>query len=361
MATISTRPLPHHFAGEWGPNQVADLEEDLIVTNEDLGLVATFAQTVSDRVDALTAAAAKPIAALPAGGAFWGTGGGEDGADGFPGGPGPMGPIGPMGVPAFFPTDGEDGIAWPGAVGATGAGGAPASSAPTTTGTETALALPVGTGPLTLYLNNATLLTVQGIAAGIADQLLFVFSKGAGQVDFAHLHASGTALGKLQLFATSGLTSLAAGVGVAVFQYDLAATVWRLVAHEQGAWITPAYNAGDFTASAGTWTVDAGDLPLFRYRLSGRRLLIQYSIELTTISTTPFSLNFAIPGGYLSLNQSVVASVVIYDNGAVGQGGKAFTAAGGGAVVKLTKLNDLAFAASTNVTSVYGTAEFEVQ
>src|SRR4026208_1458390 len=69
----------------------------------------------------------------------------------------------------------------------------PASTAPTTTGTQTALAIPSGTGDLVLYLNNGALLTIQGIAAGVANQTLTLVSKGAGQVDLAHLHASGTA------------------------------------------------------------------------------------------------------------------------------------------------------------------------
>jgi len=239
--------------------------------------------------------------------------------------------------------------------------GPTATSTITTTGTQTALAIPAGTGDLLIRANNATLLTVQGMAAGVDGQRLTIESVGAGQVDFAHQHASATAANRLINFATVGLTSLAAGSGVAVFVYDGTTARWRLVAHEQGEWITPPYNAADFTAQAGTWTVDAGDLPTFRYRLSGRRLMVQYSIELTTISTTPYSLNFAIPGGHLSLNQSLVASVVVYDNGAAGQGGKAFTPGAGGSTVRISKTNDLTFAASTNITSVYGTAEFEVQ
>jgi len=174
------------------------------------------------------------------------------------------------------------------------------SSAPTTTGTSTALAIPSGTGPLTLYLNNASLLTVQGIAAGIADQLLFVFSKGAGQVDFAHLHASGTALGKLYLVATVGLTSLAAGKGAAVFQYDATATVWRLIAHEQGTWISEPYAAGNFTASgAMTWTVDAGDVGTVAYWLKGRTLSIQVAIGASSLGgTAGLALQVSMPGGY---------------------------------------------------------------
>jgi len=233
------------------------------------------------------------------------------------------------------------------------------SSAPTTTGTSTALAIPSGTGPLTLYLNNASLLTVQGIAAGIADQLLFVFSKGAGQVDFAHNHASGTALGKLKLFATVGLTSLAAGSGVAVFQYDGTATIWRLVAHEQGAWITQAYNAGDFTASSGTWTVDSADCVNFSYRLDGRTLSMMCEIELTSVSATPGNLYIAIPAGLVSKAASHTLALDIFDNG-TGVPGMIY-APPGGTLVRVFRYDVGAFAVSVNNTSLYGQAKFEVQ
>src|SRR4026207_1435611 len=179
----------------------------------------------------------------------------------------------------------------------------PASTAPTTTGTQTApatpsgtgapvlhatnataptppvpqpaLAIPSGTGDLVLYLNNATLLTIQGIAAGVANQTLTLVSKGAAQVALAHLHASRTAPAKLKLFATSGLTSLAAGSGVAVFEYDATVTQWRLLAHDQGAWITPAYAGTDYTAATGTWTVDSGDAIELRHWPQGRPLAVK--------------------------------------------------------------------------------------
>jgi hypothetical protein len=81
----------------------------------------------------------------------------------------------------------------------------------TTTGVITALALPTGTGDLLIYMNNATLATIQGIAAGLSGQRLTILSIGAGQVDFAHQNAGATAANRLINFATSGNTSLAAG------------------------------------------------------------------------------------------------------------------------------------------------------
>jgi len=238
--------------------------------------------------------------------------------------------------------------------------GAPASSAPTTTGTQTALAIPSGTGPLTLYLNNASLLTVQGIAAGIADQLLFVFSKGAGQVDFAHNHASGTALGKLKLFATSGLTSLAAGSGVAVFQYDGTATIWRLVAHQQGAAISVPFNAADFTADGvgAAWTVDAADVARFKYVLDGRKLTVWLNAGSTTLVATPDNLNIALPAGFTVNGAALTTAADFFNsNTAVGEAAIAYALA---SKLIIYRISFTAFPTLTNLADVHVQTTFEV-
>lgn len=189
----------------------------------------------------------------------------------------------------------------------------------TTTGTAVALALPAGGSAsfdATIFANNATLLTVQGIAAGVDGQHLTIASIGAGQVDFAHQNAGATAANRLINIATSANTSLAAGAGVATFVYDLTAARWRMVTHEQGAWITPAFAAGDYTAATGNWTVIAGNVAICAYRLSGRTLQIKLNVASTTVSATPASLKRAIPGGFTSADASgAPAWARIQDNG----------------------------------------------
>jgi len=235
----------------------------------------------------------------------------------------------------------------------------PGTDAPTTTGTETALALPAGTGDLVLYLNNATLLTIQGIAAGLSGQRLTLISKGAGQVDLAHQHASASAANRLINFSLVGNTPLAAGRGAATYCYDAAAARWRLITHEQGAWITPAYAAGDFTANgAMTWTVDAGDVGTYQYRLNGDTLTVQFAITLSSVGGTPnTSLLLKIPGGFVPLKAAL--GFVSYNDGAgpiLWRG----LATVGVATITFDKVGTTNWTVSTNTTNVQGYVEFQV-
>lgn len=170
----------------------------------------------------------------------------------------------------------------------------------TATGTQNDLSLAscVTSAPCVLRANNATALTINGFSALTAGQILTVVSVGAGDVFLAHQNSSSTASGRMINFATSGSTPLAAGAGVASFVYDGTTQRFRLVAHEQGAWLTPTYAAGDYTAATGNWTVDSGDVSAFRYRLNGRRLEVQLLIATSDVSATPATLKRAVPGGY---------------------------------------------------------------
>ncbi|CAB4192548.1 hypothetical protein UFOVP1236_45 [uncultured Caudovirales phage] len=97
----------------------------------------------------------------------------------------------------------------------------------TTTGTQTALTLPVGRGDLVIFANNATLLTIQGVTAAYDGQRLTIFSKGAGQVDINNEHASASAANRI-ITGSSGTISLPAGSGRASMIYDVTTTRWRL-------------------------------------------------------------------------------------------------------------------------------------
>ena len=127
-----------------------------------------------------------------------------------------------------------------------------------------------------------------------------------------------------------------------------------------GEYITPAYNAGDFTASAGSWTVDSGDITTYAYNLVGKEMTVAFEIGNTDVSATPNTLRIAIPGGFTSAKRmrNLIQSV---DAGAASTVGVAIVSAGG-TVIDLTK--DLAATAWTTTsadnTGVFGEITFEV-
>lgn len=167
-----------------------------------------------------------------------------------------------------------------------------------------------------IRMNNASLSTIRGLKAGYAGQRVTIVSIGAGEVDFAHQNANSSAENRLINYVTGGVTPLAAGIGAATYQYDATTTRWRLVSHEQGAFITVAYSAGNFTANGTmTWTVDSGDQETYAYYLSGRTINLVYSIGASTIGGTPNTqLRIAIPLGLVCANTTQVSYLFNSDN-----------------------------------------------
>lgn len=245
-----------------------------------------------------------------------------------------------------------------GAVAATG----PTVQTTTATGTQNDFGV-TGARHLILRCNNASLLTFTGFAAGSDGDEIDVVSIGAGQVDLPHQNAGSAAANRFINLATSAPSSLAAGSGTARYVYDGTTARWRLVAHEQGAWITPTFAAGNFTGSASmTWTVGAGDVVAYCYSLSGRRLSIRISLVTTTIGGTPAGeLRAVIPGGFTAAGGYEYKPVTVNDNGA-GYAAGAMSVDSTAAFVRFWKATTLTgnWAASTNLTEVYGSLTFEV-
>lgn len=178
----------------------------------------------------------------------------------------------------------------------------------TLTGTQNDFALT--TGCSLLRVNNASSITFSGFSAGTDGQRLRVVSIGAGQVDLAHQSASSSAANRLINYATSAATSLAAGVGTADYVYDATTVRWRLVAHEQGTWISW---AGTATATSLT----NGSVSAARYRLSGRTCSVY--LQLTNSGTMSATAGTTFIAG-LPFTVSQPAVNMWTDNGAVSRG-----------------------------------------
>lgn len=267
----------------------------------------------------------------------------------------------------FLQTDGAGGkVLWvkqSGAATTTGwdtAAGTLVTTTITTTGNIDNLAL---SGADVLRVNNATLATIRGIVAPAAGdpERVTIVSVGAGQVNLAHQNAGSTAANRLINFATVGDTPLAAGTGVAVIEYDATTQRWRLVQHEQGAWITPAFAAGDYTGSgAQTVTLTSGDVTTCAFRLSGRTLTVSLVLSGITVGGTPSTdIQRAIPNGFVSLQEHRGAVYRVSDNGTVGQGIAIVEAAG--TKIRILKIDISNWTASTDNTTIQGQVSFDVQ
>lgn len=230
----------------------------------------------------------------------------------------------------------------------------------TTTGTQTALAIPFSDGPLTIFANNATLLTLQGVLAGKDGQTLTIYSIGAGQVDLANQNGSASAADRV-INGVTGTISLAAGSGRAVLQYDLTTARWRVREHEQGAWITPTFAAGTYTGvGGGSWTLAAGDVTTQAYRLSGRTLQVMWTLVTTTVAGTVGNLSISNAAwGGLTATKAASARHAYSDNGgAEVLGSVSVTAAA--TVILINRIAGANWTAATDATSTTGQITFEV-
>ncbi len=215
-----------------------------------------------------------------------------------------------------------------------------------------------------IRMNNASLSTIRGLKAGYAGQIVTIVSVGAGQVDLAHQNTNSAAGNRFINFVTIGTTCLAASVGNASYEYDGTTSRWRLIKHNQGAAITPAFSAGDYTASgAMTWTVDSGDVSNYAFWLKDRILTVWWSLNTTTIGGVVSSLlKIAVPNGY-TIQGTVLNNSVYLDQTGAGittEVGYCLTLTGG-TVINIAKLTNANFVLVTNTQAVYGTVVFDVQ
>jgi hypothetical protein len=236
----------------------------------------------------------------------------------------------------------------------------PVTSTITTTGTQTALAVPDGRGDLVIFCNNASLLTLQGITAVQNGQTLTLVSIGAGNVDIENQSGSASAANKI-INPVTGTITLAAGVGRVTLVYDSTTSRWRVIAHEQGTFITPAFSAGNFTASGGgTWTVASGDVTTFAYYLSGKLLTVQFYIQTTTVSGTPVSLivgNGAF-GGYTFAKTTL--TMCLANNAAGGNEPCYVDTTASGTTFTISQVDGGTWSNSTDQTYAFGVITVEV-
>lgn len=212
-----------------------------------------------------------------------------------------------------------------------------------------------------IHMNNASLTTIRGLKAGYSGQKVVISSRGAGQVDLAYKNTGSAVANRLENFATSAATSLAAGTGHVIYQYDTVDALWHMISHFQGAWIDVAYASGDFTGSGTiTWTVAAGDVSAHRYYLDGRTLYMVVALDTTSVSGAGNQLFIAVPGGFTVAGTCYGVLGDVIDNGVATTGFyRANTV--GDVIIGCIRTDAANWAASVDNTYIRGMLIFDVQ
>jgi hypothetical protein len=66
-----------------------------------------------------------------------------------------------------------------------------------------------------------------------------------------------------------------------------------------GPWVAVPFSAADFTASAGAWTVSAGNIQNNRYTQIGQTVIWSLSITGSSLTATPAELYIRMPSGFV--------------------------------------------------------------
>lgn len=241
---------------------------------------------------------------------------------------------------------------------ATGGGAAPTEQTTSTTGTQNDFDLT--TANVTLRCTAASAVVFTGFtvatAAPAAGATVAILNIGSSTVRVAHDDSGSTAANR-GTFPSARGQILGIG-GSMTLVYDGTTSRWRVKDLFPGAPIPIAYNAGDFTASAGTWTVDSGDVLNLAYRQQGRLVTMYPYLVNTSISGgTPGALQIALPNSF-TVTIETMAGGIGKDNGTYGP--LALYVVAAGTVLKLSLATFASWAASTNNTNCFGTIDFKV-
>jgi len=212
----------------------------------------------------------------------------------------------------------------------------------------------------TVLMNNATLATIRGFAAGYHGQKFTIVSIGAGQVALAHENAGSIAANRLTNIVTSGVTPLAPGLGAATYWYNEVTSRWKLLDHNQGGWISVAFDAANFrTNGFDQWVLTSGDQGNFTYFLTGDHLTISVSLSGTSVTGTADAqhLQVIIPNGWLATVTSL-GYAYISDNGVIENGGHVICVVGQGYVAARRLAGN--WSLSTNNTTIWWTFPFRI-
>ncbi len=195
--------------------------------------------------------------------------------------------------------------------------------------------------------------TLTGMVPSFTAQTVGI--RNTGTTLLTLLDNSGSSSAGNRLFLKPLTTIRIAPNGWVSFFYD--GSVWVMSDWAQGNWISAGYSGGDFTASAGTWTVEAGDYDYSKYMVVGSQLF--YNARLITTSLSLSALTLSINqnqfGGYTP-QASIIQPIVATDNSTNTMGFSMWSST----TIDLKRLDGALWAASTNNSSFYVAANVEI-
>jgi hypothetical protein len=166
-----------------------------------------------------------------------------------------------------------------------------------------------------------------------------------------HQNSNSTATNRIMCPSTSG--QIIGIGGRMLLMYDAVSGRWLENVVEPGKAITPAYAAGDYTASGSmTWTVEAGDVTTFGYLQIGKKVYFSVALSNTTVGgTASTQLRIALPSRF-TIASSDSFPAVAFDNSGALSTSRARSSVGANYLI-LELLSGANWALSTNNSSVY--------
>lgn len=161
-----------------------------------------------------------------------------------------------------------------------------------------------------------------------------------------------------QIICESANGQIVGAKGRILLVYDDTTDRWRATVLDPGAPITPAFSAGDYTADTGSWTVAAGDVATMAYQQRGKSVWVAYTLNTTTLASTPNILRIAIPGGFTATATTYGGLQRFVDNGAAAVGFNRVNASG--TKIENGRQDGAAFSNATDATYIFGELIFEV-
>jgi hypothetical protein len=177
----------------------------------------------------------------------------------------------------------------------------------------------------------------------------WVLFHGQGQTSGLHLGTNSRRIDEAHILTAYVITALRSSTGLLSYGRSVA----------EGEWQAVAFSAGNYTASAGTWTVAAGDVVTHRYMLIGKTMWLSFAFQTTDVSNAGVTLRLTLPGGATAA-ATTYSAIRAIDNGAAEVSSVAVAPVGQTYLEMYATAAAGTFAIAAGTTTVSGMAVIEI-